>query len=342
MSVREHGGPDTKGIPQWDFSSNANACGPAPVVCEAFARVCIQHYPDPEYSHLKQTLAHFHGVDPARLVLAGSASEFVMRLTSHLVRLGQQKVWIPPVAYGEYAHAAYVYGMQRVSQIDQADLCWVCDPDSTIYSHQESCLDSRLCMLCDRNGSPPHALNVVQHVQNHKGVVVLDRAYEPLRLSGEIQFTAEQLNHMWQLWSPNKALGLTGIRGAYAIAPLHQVELVDQLDELAASWVLGSHAVEMLIQWTQPSVQAWLAECRITLSKWKALQLGLLKPWFCLPSMANFFCMKVQLNHAVLREHGIKLRDATSLGLPGYWRLSVQPPAAQAALRLALSQEGVL
>ena len=39
-----------------------------------------------------------------------------------------------------------------------------------------------------------------------------------------------------------------------------------------------------------------------------------------------------------LRSQGIKLRDATSLGLPGYVRLSAQPPAAQEALRAALAQ----
>jgi histidinol-phosphate aminotransferase len=335
---REHGGPDSKGIPLWDFSSNANACGPSAQLCEALRVVQIQHYPDPEYTQLRRALANFHQVDEARLVLAGSASEFVMRLTALLSGQGNHRVWIPPVAYGEYAHAAQAYGMQRVPRVKEADLCWLCDPDSNIYSHHDSCLDSQLCMLCDPNGPQADALALAQHIQNHQGVVVLDRAYEPLRLSGLPQFSPEQINTMWQLWSPNKALGLTGIRGAYAIAPEHQLSLVRRMDERAPSWILGSHAVEMLMQWTLPTIQDWLAECRVTLGKWKTLQLSLLRPWFFLPSMANFFCMKAKLNPVVLREHGIKLRDATSLGLPGYWRLSVQPPAAQAALRVALSQ----
>ena len=36
-----------------------------------------------------------------------------------------------------------------------------------------------------------------------------------------------------------------------------------------------------------------------------------------------------------LRGHGIKLRDTTSMGLPGAVRLGVRPPQAQAALRAA-------
>jgi len=43
------------------------------------------------------------------------------------------------------------------------------------------------------------------------------------------------------------------------------------------------------------------------------------------------------LNVASLRAQGIKLRDTTSMGLPGHWRLSVQPPAAQNALAKALA-----
>jgi histidinol-phosphate aminotransferase len=32
----------------------------------------------------------------------------------------------------------------------------------------------------------------------------------------------------------------------------------------------------------------------------------------------------------------VKLRDTTSLGLPGHWRLGVLPPLAQQALTMAL------
>ena len=31
----DHGGPDALGAPRWDFSTNANACGPAPHVLAA-------------------------------------------------------------------------------------------------------------------------------------------------------------------------------------------------------------------------------------------------------------------------------------------------------------------
>ena len=42
-----------------------------------------------------------------------------------------------------------------------------------------------------------------------------------------------------------------------------------------------------------------------------------------------------------LRAAGIKLRDTASFGLPGYARLSAQPPVAQDALRHGLQTGGL-
>jgi histidinol-phosphate aminotransferase len=101
----------------------------------------------------------------------------------------------------------------------------------------------------------------------------------------------------------------------------------------------------MLSAWVQPETQAWLAQSREQLRGWKTQQLALLRSlgWVCLPSDSNYLCVQAPgpLNVAVLRAQGIKLRDTTSMGLPGHWRLSVQPPAAQAALAQALHSQQV-
>jgi len=183
---------------------------------------------------------------------------------------------------------------------------------------------------------------------------VLDCAYEPLRLSGSAVWSDAERHTLWQLWTPNKALGLTGVRAAYAIAPLHAELAVNALNSLCPSWPVGAHGVALLHCWVQPDVQAWLAQSRVTLRTWKTRQLSQCEKlgWVCLPSDANFFCARPldgafdgSLAHApaeplttilsTLRSHGIKLRDATSFGLPGHVRVSVQPPVAQDALARA-------
>jgi histidinol-phosphate aminotransferase len=156
------------------------------------------------------------------------------------------------------------------------------------------------------------------------------------------------LQKFWQLWTPNKALGLTGVRAAYVIAPQDSedaVAQVVQLERLAPSWVVGAHGVAMLQAWTEPAVQTWLAGSLARLRDWKARQIAICESlgWICLPSNTNFFCARPALPQGMdlqqalghVRAQGIKLRDCTSFGLPGHVRLSVMPPAAQDALHHA-------
>lgn len=314
----EHGGPDALGVPRWDFSTNANACGPCPQALAAVQQADTRRYPDPTYADLCEQLAAFHGVAAGRIVVAASASEFIARLTAAVVRTGGQSVWQPEVCYGDYGRAAVAWGLQRVIEPLGADLLWLCEPSSPLGGTEA----------------------MAREVAGQGGVVVLDRAYEPLRLSGACSLGADALQRVWQLWSPNKALGLTGVRGAYAIAPASEPALLQVLRALAPSWPLGAHAVAMLQAWTWGDVQQWLAQSREQLSAWKAAQLALLNQlgWTCVPSDANYVCARPPraIDPAALRSQGIKLRETDSLGLPDHWRLSVLPPAAQAALRGAL------
>ncbi|MBE0474641.1 aminotransferase class I/II-fold pyridoxal phosphate-dependent enzyme, partial [Rhodoferax sp.] len=173
-----------------------------------------------------------------------------------------------------------------------------------------------------------------------------DCAYAPLRLAGTPSLNAAQLAQVWQLFSPNKALGLTGVRAAYVIAPPGAAAVVSALEALAPAWPVGAHGVAMLQAWVSPEVQTWLQASLRTLRDWKLSQTTLLTGfgWLLQPSQANFFCAKPPQppNLAALRHgHGIKLRDATSFGLPGWYRLGVLGLGSQAALRLALSDRVV-
>jgi histidinol-phosphate aminotransferase len=324
MTARIHGGPDAQGVARWDFSSNANACGPCPTALQAVQRADAAHYPDPAYTRLRAALAGLHGVAPWRVLLAASASECVQRLTAWRWRMGDRRFWTPPHAYGDYAHAASAWGMGRVDGPGQAQLAWLCDPGSPLGQ-----------------GESPHAARVL--LDDQPRTVVLDRAYAPLRLQGEGVLSAAQLDRVWQLWSPNKALGLTGVRAAYAIAPLGAHLDVSALDAMAASWPIGAHGEAMLMAWTQPEVQGWLARSRATLAGWAQDLRAALEGhgWTCAPSDTGYLCARPPrpLDAAALRAHGIKLRDATSFGLPGWWRLSAQRPEVLAALDAALQEQ---
>lgn len=321
-SIRIHGGPDALGVPLHDFSTNSNARGPSPVAMAAVKAANPSHYPDASYMHLKRLLARFHEVDDCRVVLAASASEFIFRITAFCARRCGTTVSLPLHAYGDYAQAAAAHGMTVSFAPNNASLIWACEPSSPLGMAHVGLAD-----LIDRESAR---------------LIVLDRAYEPLRLGGAPTLNKPQLDAVWQLWTPNKALGLTGIRAAYAIAPDGTDDQINAVNALCPSWPIGSHGVAMLQSWVGDEVQRWLDESRTILRQWKVRQIRRCESlgWECIASQANFFCARPTLPAgfdlpaalATLRQDGIKLRDTASFGLPGHVRISVQAPDAQDAL----------
>ena len=323
-----HGGPDALGAPAHDFSTNSNACGPCPVALQAVRDADGTRYPDPGYHALQQRLAQWHGVDSERILLAASASEFITRITilaalGH-ARHGQGRVWVPAHAYADYAHAALTHGLPVGADLGQASLIWVADPSS------------------------PYGRSVTDWTVWHDSLrddqmLVLDCAYSPLRLSGHDAVPAALRDRLWQLWTPNKALGLTGVRGAYAIAPRHQQKQCQTLRAMGPSWPIGAHGVAMLDAWVLDQSQAWLRASLDQLRQWKLQQFDVCvgMGWHVEPGVANFMVARsedMSLLVPALRRMGVKLRDTTSFGVPQAARLGVLPPASQHALREAVFQ----
>ena len=323
-----HGGPDARGAAQYDFSTNSNACGPCPQALAAVQQADATRYPDPAYTALRARLAAFHAVTPERIVLAASASEFIHRITALAAQQGARAVALPAHSYGDYAQAAQARGLQLLRPEDAghsaAALHWACEPSSPLGGADPA--------LAAWPGAPKNA-----------ALRIVDCAYQPLRLHSS---NAPELPaSAWQLWTPNKALGLTGVRAAYAIAPLNAAADVATLNALAPSWPVGAHGVAMLESWITPATQRWLADCLPVLRDWKTQQQALCAElgWAVLSgSQANYFCARLPLSAPEmaaallrLRSHGVQLRDCASFGLPGVVRLGVSPPAAQMALRRA-------
>ncbi|MGJ7579211.1 aminotransferase class I/II-fold pyridoxal phosphate-dependent enzyme [Variovorax sp. RHLX14] len=336
VPVADHGGPDAQGAAPYDFSTNGNACGPCEEVVAALQAVDAAHYPDPHYTALRERLAAFHGVTTDRIVIAASASEFIFRITAAVARHGGRTVTLPQHSYGDYKRAADAWGFKSTDEENGASLVWLCDPSSPL-------------------GQGIDAIGSVIDTLHPDATCVLDLAYEPMRLQGSLGIAQHQRDRVWQLWTPNKALGLTGVRAAYAIAPqidhtnkkeLHtsRRDILRTMTQLAPSWPLGAHGLLLLERWIQPAIQNWLSQSLVTLRRWKVDQLAMCRAfgWMPLPSTANFFCARVPEPADTdaltmrLRAHGIKLRDTTSFGLPGHFRLAVANPVAQRALETAM------
>lgn len=381
-----HGGPDALGTPAHDFSTNVNAVGPCPAVLAVLQQLVPDTYPDPAYTDLRARLGDWHGVSADRILIGASGSELISRLTAafhrihHLPPTPETRpettpepdwpvnlpvsgspaaaslpsplasppspsggpavgVWLPAQAYGDYRRAAEAWGLPVQvypggrPEAMAARLIWACEPSSPMGQ----------ALTADVTG--------MIRGRGKDDIIVLDRAYEPLRLSGTSALSSDELRHLWQLITPNKALGLTGIRAAYLIAPDSSFtnrrarSLMQALHALAPSWPIGAHGVALLAAWADEQVQQWLQDAKQQLREWKTRQVEGLhqRGWTVLPGEANYVCARPPSDSSNsvgllqrLRRAGIKLRDAQSFGLDGWVRLGVRPPADQQALWQAL------
>lgn len=347
-----HGGPDAGPPVRLDFSTNAHPLGPTPSVQAAVQAASRQAYPDPAYHALSRTLAAFHGVDPARIVLGASASELIWRLTLNFSRCAPSEapVIVEPGTFGEYAHAAAAWGRRVVPPSvglsgagAGAGLRWLCHPDNPSGACRS---DEFLAALAQAQADTPWPL-------------VMDLAYQPFAALSAPDGGGThpgRLGSPWadqvvQLWSPNKLHGLTGVRGAYLVWPARPAAAAEaaRLRDLAPSWVLGADGVALLEAHCAAAAWVHLREVQPALQRCKAAQDTALRAagWQLLPSPLHFglACPPTALSaaspvaqararrwHAHLRVQGIKLRQAESFGWPGWVRLCARPPADVAAL----------
>lgn len=339
--MRVHGGSD---LP-WDFSTNANALGPCPVALAAAIGADRQRYPDSRYEALIERLAQWHGVHASRVLLGGSASELIARLHMAARLLMEDRslvVAVPCPAYGDYAASAIACGHQVVEHgsSQMVDMQWLTMPSSPIGENFSA------------------QLLVDQQLQDDC-LHLIDAAYQPLLLEGQ-RLPESAIDAAWTVWSPNKALGLCGVRGAYAIAPLDVAQrsqtspkshrsrkwqgLANKLRELEPSWVLSAEASAMLSTWVTEPVQSWLADSLEQLRLLKAAQLNRLEECGIRYqiSASNFFVVQLaaepQLHAHRLKEllhHGVALRDTTSMGLPNCARMRVHTELAQMSFQSA-------
>ena len=319
-----HGGTDSLPEPRYDFSSNANALGPCPPVLAAVRAADVSRYPDPHYTRLRERLAAWHGTTPDRIVVGAGASELIVRLVRHFNRTVLQ---LAPT-FSEYARGAGIVRKPVVS---------ASSPESFLRAQKRQLSLAFLCCPNNPTGDVWDAGLIAKAAR--QGPLVIDLAYASLCGNPKGAEMEAAAANAWRLYSPNKAFGLTGVRGAYLIAPRAARRLVDE----APSWVIGRDAVAMLEGCLEPPAREWLAESIPRLWQWRTeLADGLRRlRREVRESPATFLLADVGDAGRVgkrLREAGIRVRDASSFGLGRWIRLSAQPAPARKALLAALTR----
>ncbi|MGQ9692947.1 MAG: pyridoxal phosphate-dependent aminotransferase [Thermaceae bacterium] len=312
-----HGGTDSGPEPLYDFSTSANALGPNPVILEHLQWADPSRHPDPLYRRLRQALAEHHGVGEEQVAVGTGTSELIHRLAQWTYLRGPMLI-LPPT-FSEYARAAKAMDLplweakgpgEFLELLPRASLAFLCipnNPTGEVYAFLEE---------------------AARRAEEGRGALVLDLAYLPLS-----EVPVDLPPTVWQLYGPNKAHGLTGVRAGYLLAPLD----LTYFRHLAPSWPVSVYGEALLLGHLDPRAQAWLQESRLELIRLRRrLAQGLRELGLEVrEGVANFLLVRVGRATEValaLRARGIRVRDATSFGLPEWLRLSAQREEAIEAL----------
>jgi histidinol-phosphate aminotransferase len=340
-----HGGPTgdpaESAPPRIDFSVSLNAWGPAPVVMQAIRAAPVDSYPDPRSLAPRRAAATRWERPAEEIVFGAGAAELIHALCFAFVRPGDT-VLVPTPTFGEYARAAALCGA-RVLQGIASPPAYALDPPaiaSAVVQHRP-----RMAFLCAPNNptGQPIPRDEIRRVADACAaagtLLVVDGSFdsflrEPLGTPALPGHPA-----VVHLRSITKDHALAGVRAAFAVGPAHLMAAVERgRIPWAASTPAQAAAVAALSDAGEAHVVATTARLRFERELLEAA-FGRLR--FPTVRTATHFVLAAvgkadRVAGRLLAEHGIRVRDCTSFGLPGHIRVAARTPTENAELLRAL------
>ncbi|MCV3212331.1 threonine-phosphate decarboxylase CobD [Plectonema radiosum NIES-515] len=378
MRQRAHGGNLTwaaalAGCPPsaiLDFSASISPLGPPNSAIAAITSQLgnIQHYPDPDYSELRQALGHFHQLPPEWILPGNGSAELLTLSGKEFSQLAATTLITP--AFGDYYRSLAAYdakvlecpidlkggggegGTGRGGDREDKEKFLLhsstprflhSPPDPLLHSSPPS----RSGLLLNNPHNPTGKLFSVEEILPYLeqfALVVVDEAFMDFLPPDEEQSLIPLIRkypNLVVLRSLTKFYSLPGLRLGYAIAHPERLSKwqlwrdpwpVNTLAAAAAVAALGD-------QEFQSATWEWLPPARNQLFQGLAKLPGL-QP---LHSAANFLLVEsqqsvCQLQEQLLKEYQIYIRDCLSFKELGdrYFRVAVRSKSDNQRLLTAL------
>lgn len=328
-----------------DVSVNVNPYGCPSVVIEAIRAASIERYPDPTATPARAALSRWLDVPRERVVVGNGAVDLLWSLARCLVCPGDRVLVLEP-AFSELRRAATYAGARVVEHRLEPGDDFALDPaalDAALRTHRP-----RLAYLCTP-GNPtgktiPTDFLVRLADEHPQTTFIVDLSFSSLGEGHRDDVVHASGRVVW-LRSLTKDLALAGLRVGFAVAPR---AIVTMIEGSRPPWSVNALAQAAARAATTPEAQAFVAESRARLLADRAeLEFALRE--FGLrahPSRTLYTLLYLgaerratALREALLAQHAVLIRDATSFGLPHHVRLCARPREQLPRLLQALARE---
>lgn len=328
-----------------DVSVNVNPYGSSPIVVEAIRAASIERYPDPTAAPARAALARWLDVPRERVVVGNGAVELIWSLARCLVCPGDRVLVLEP-AFSEFRTAATYAGARVVEHRLEPGNDFALDP--AVLDAALRAFEPRLAYLCTPGNPTGKTIPIdllAQLAEVHpQTTFIVDLSFSSLSDDHRDDAVHASGRIVW-LRSLTKDLALAGLRVGFAVAP---EPIVAMIEGSRPPWSVNALAQAAARAATTPEAQAFVAESRARLLADRA-ELELALGEFGLrthPSRTLYTLLDLgperrasALRDALLAQHAVLIRDATSFGLPHHVRLCARPREQLPRLLQALARE---
>lgn len=335
-----------------DFSASINPLGLSKKAERKLKQglAAILHYPDPQGSELRRTLAQFHGLAEEQILVGAGSTEFIYAIPRVL---SIRRPLIVTPAFSEYENALEISaGRTNVSihylETEEED-GFELSVDSLLFS-----LTQGYDALYLGNPSNPTGiltekedlLKILAQAEREKVWFILDEAFIDFVEEESLKREAVSSSRLIILRSLTKFFALPGLRVGYIIS---NAETIRHFSRNREPWTVNALAQIAATVSLQDKNYITRTKEFIVLERDRLTQgLRAIPGFIPYPGTANFLLVQLHptlnLNAAELREklipHGILIRDCSSfhhIG-PYFFRIAVRSRKDNNALLKALRQ----
>ena len=311
-----------------DFSVSVNPLGPSRGTLQAAQSVNLGAYPDPYCVRLRNAIGREVGIEPDRILAGNGSTELIHLIARALLGSGDTAAVFAPT-FGEYAAACHLQGVApTMLSSDGTGFRW--DVPAALDTIAK--LRPAVVFLCNPN-------NPTGVYLREKEVQALDEAYVSFVDDRWDSTQLLSMHNVVLLRSMTKDHALTGLRLGFMLS---SADVIGRVRRYQYSWTVNALAQAAGIVAIADREHVERGREAVRLGKGYLMDTARSLGVECVPSAANFLMLRVrraaELRLALLKGHGVCVRDCASFGLPEHIRIGVRTMDDNRRLSEALKQ----